>query len=187
MYNEVFQKKELDRMQTTNERSGVATVKGKPLTLIGAVPRIGDVAPPFTCAKSLFETATLNDFSGKIKLISVIPSIDTGVCDAQTRKWNESVAALGPSVCIITVSADLPMAQARWCGAAGISSITMLSDYKDGSFGAAYGVRIKELHLLMRSVFVIDKNDRITYTEVLSEMTEHPNYEQALNAVRALL
>jgi len=170
-----------------NERTGVATLKGNPLTLIGPELKAGDQAPDFTVNKSLVDTASLNDFAGKVKLISVVPSIDTGVCDAQTRRFNEEASKLGDDVAVITISNDLPMAQARWCGAAGIDKVVMLSDYKNVSFGDAYGVHIKELRLLMRSVFVIDKNDKIAYVQYLGEMTEHPDYDAALAAVRALL
>lgn len=112
--------------------------------------------------------------------------LDTGVCDAQTRRFNEEAAALGEQVEILTVSVDLPFAQARWCGAAGVDKVTTLSDYKTRSFGEAYGVFIKELALDMRAVFVIDQQDTIQYVEYLSEMTEHPNYEAALEAVKKL-
>jgi thiol peroxidase len=168
------------------ERTGAATLKGNPLTLAGPELKAGDKAPDFTVNKSLVESASLKDFAGKVKLISVVPSIDTGVCDAQTRRFNEEASKLGDGVAVITISNDLPMSQGRWCGAAGIDKVTMLSDYKQVSFGDAYGVHIKELRLLMRSIFVIDQNDNITYVEYLSEMTEHPNYEAALEAVKAL-
>lgn len=169
------------------ERTGVATLKGNPITLIGPELKKGDQAPAFTLNKSLVETVSLSDYEGKIKLVSVVPSIDTGVCDAQTRRFNEEAGKLGDNVVVLTVSVDLPMAQARWCGAAGIDKVTLLSDYKDNSFGEAYGVLIKELRLDMRSIFVIDGNDTIQYVEVLGEMTEHPNYEQAIEAVKALV
>ena len=169
------------------ERTGVATLKGNPLTLIGNEVKAGDQAPDFTVNKNLVEAASLKDFAGKIKLISVVPSLDTGVCDAQTRRFNEEAANLGEDVVILTISNDLPMAQARWCGAAGVDKVVTLSDYKDVSFGTAYGVLIKELRLLMRSIFVLDANDKVTYTEYLSEMTEHPDYEKALAAVKALI
>ncbi|MBB3108220.1 thiol peroxidase [Paenibacillus phyllosphaerae] len=169
------------------ERTGVATLKGNPITLLGPELKQGDQAPDFQLNKSLVDVVSLKDFAGKAKLISVVPSIDTGVCDAQTRRFNEEAANLGDNVAILTVSVDLPMAQARWCGAAGVDKVTLLSDYKDNSFGEAYGVLIKELRLDMRAIFVIDANDTIQYVEVLSEMTEHPNYEQALAAVKALV
>lgn len=168
------------------ERTGVATFKGNPLTLIGPELQVGDTAPDFTISKNLLEDASLKDFAGKIKLISVVPSLDTGVCDAQTRRFNEAAAGLSEDVVILTVSADLPFAQARWCGAAGVDQVITLSDYKSRSFGQAYGVLIKEFQLDMRSIFVVDQNDKITYVEYLSEMTEHPNYEAAIEAVKSL-
>ncbi|GIP27660.1 putative thiol peroxidase [Paenibacillus sp. J23TS9] len=169
------------------ERTGVATFKGNPLTLVGPQLQAGDQAPDFTVSKNLVEQASLQDFAGKIKLISVVPSLDTGVCDAQTRRFNEEAGALGDDVIVLTISADLPFAQARWCGAAGVDRVVTLSDHKDMSFGQAYGVLIKEFRLDMRSIFVVDKNDKITYVEYLPEMTEHPDYEKAVTAVKELL
>ncbi|MBD2872793.1 thiol peroxidase [Paenibacillus arenilitoris] len=171
----------------SQERIGAATFKGNPLTLVGPQLKAGDQAPDFAINKSLVETASLKDYAGKVKLISVVPSIDTGVCDAQTRRFNEEAASLGENVAILTVSVDLPFAQSRWCGAAGVDKVTLLSDYKSHSFGEAYGVYIKELGLDHRAIFVIDANDKIQYVEYLPEMTEHPNYEQAINAVKALV
>ncbi|WP_036646100.1 thiol peroxidase [Paenibacillus pini] len=164
-----------------------ASFKGNPITLVGPELAVGDSAPDFTVSKNLVEQASLKDYAGKIKLISVVPSLDTGVCDAQTRRFNEEAAGLGDHVIILTISADLPFAQARWCGASGVDRVVTLSDHKDMSFGQAYGVLIKEFRLDMRSIFVIDANDKITYVEYLQEMTEHPNYEQAVEAVKALL
>lgn len=169
----------------SQERS--VTLKGNPITLVGPVLQAGDTAPNFTLNKNLLETSSLQDFSGKVKLISVVPSLDTGVCDAQTRRFNEEASKLGDKVVIITVSADLPFAQARWCGAAGVDRVVLLSDYKENSFGKEYGVFIKELHLDMRAIFVLDGDNKITYVEVLNEMTEHPNYEKAIEAVKALI
>jgi len=171
----------------TQERTGVATLKGNPITLLGPELKKGDKAPDFQLQKSLVEAVSLKDYAGKVKLVSVVPSIDTGVCDAQTRRFNEEAGKLGENVEILTVSVDLPFAQARWCGAAGVDKVVLLSDYKDNNFGEAYGVLIKELRLDMRAIFVIDANDTIQYVEVLSEMTEHPNYEQALAAVQSLV
>lgn len=171
----------------SQERTGVATLKGNPITLIGPELKIGDQAPDFTLNKSLVESVSLKDFAGKVKLVSVVPSIDTGVCDAQTRRFNEAAANLGDNAVILTVSADLPFAQSRWCGAAGVDKVVMLSDYKNNNFGTAYGVLIKELALDMRSIFIIDANDTIQYVEVLGEMTEHPNYDAALAALSALV
>ncbi|NDI36415.1 thiol peroxidase [Chengkuizengella sediminis] len=169
------------------ERTGVATVKGNPLTLIGPELKVGDKAPDFKVNKDLFTEVSLSEYDGKVKLISVVPSIDTGVCDAQTRKFNEAAAELGDNVIILTISADTPMAQARWCGAAGVDKVVTLSDYKTNSFGEAFGVLIKEIRLDMRSIFVLDENNTIQYTEYLKEMTDHPNYEEAINAVRKLV
>lgn len=168
------------------ERSGAATFKGNPITLIGPQLKAGDAAPDFTVSKNLLEDVSLKDYAGKIKLISVVPSLDTGVCDAQTRRFNEEAAGLGDDVVILTISADLPFAQARWCGAAGVDRVITLSDYKSRSFGEAYGVLIKEFQLDMRSIFVVDTNDTIIYVEYLGEMTEHPNYEAAIDAVKSL-
>lgn len=169
------------------ERTGVATLKGNPLTLVGNVVKVGDKAPDFTVNKDLVTETTLKDYAGKVKLISVVPSLDTGVCDAQTRRFNQEAANLGENVVILTISADLPFAQARWCGAAGIDKVVTLSDYKNLSFGEAYGVVIKEFRLLMRSIFVVDANDTVQYVEYLPEMTDHPNYEAAIEAVKKLI
>ncbi|MNO59712.1 putative thiol peroxidase [compost metagenome] len=171
----------------TQERTGAATFKGNPITLVGPELKAGDTAPNFVVSKNLLEEASLSDYSGKIKLISVVPSLDTGVCDAQTRRFNTEAAGLGDDVVILTISMDLPFAQARWCGAAGIDRVVTLSDHKDASFGQAYGVLIKEFRLDMRSIFVIDKNDTLTYVEYLGEMAEHPDYEAAVAAVKELL
>ena len=164
-----------------------ATLKGNPITLVGNTVHVGDKAPDFTVNKDLVTEATLKDYAGKVKLISVVPSLDTGVCDTQTRRFNEEAAKLGDQVVVLTVSADLPFAQARWCGAAGIDKVVTLSDYKNLSFGQAYGVVIQEFRLLMRSIFVVDANDTIQYVEYLSEMSDHPNYEAAIDAVKKLV
>ncbi|MDP4097735.1 thiol peroxidase [Paenibacillus sp. P96] len=171
----------------TQERTGVATFKGNPITLIGPELKAGDKAPDFILNKDLLEETSLKDFAGKIKLISVVPSLDTRVCDAQTRRFNEEAAGLGDQVAVLTISVDLPFAQARWCGAAGIDRVITLSDYKYHSFGEAYGVFIKELHLDMRSIFVIDADDNLAYVEYLGEMADHPDYEKALEAVKKLI
>ncbi|QSF46809.1 thiol peroxidase [Paenibacillus tianjinensis] len=171
----------------TQERTGVATFKGNTITLVGPKLQAGDAAPDFVVSKNLLEDSSLSDYAGKIKLISVVPSLDTGVCDAQTRRFNSEAAELGDDVVILTISMDLPFAQARWCGAAGIDRVITLSDHKEAAFGQAYGVLIKEFRLDMRSIFVVDKNDKLAYVEYLSEMAEHPNYEAAIAAVKELL
>lgn len=161
------------------------TFKENPMTLIGNEVKVGDTAPDFTVLANDLSPVTLQDSKGKTRLISVVPSLDTGTCDAQTRKFNESAAELGEDVVILTVSNDLPFAQKRWCAAAGIDSVQTLSDHRDLSFGEAYGVAIKELRLLTRSIFVVDNNDKVTYVEYVSEATEHPDYEKAIEAVKA--
>lgn len=161
------------------------TFKQNPMTLIGNEVKVGDTAPDFTVLANDLSPVTLQDSKGKTRLISVVPSLDTGTCDAQTRKFNESAAELGEDVVILTVSNDLPFAQKRWCAAAGIDSVQTLSDHRDLSFGEAYGVAIKELRLLTRSIFVVDNNDKVTYVEYVSEATEHPDYEKAIEAVKA--
>ena len=171
----------------TQERTGVATFKGNPITLIGPEIKVGDKAPDFKVNKNLVEQVSLHEYDGKLKLISVVPSLDTGTCDAQTRRFNVEAGKLGDKVTVLTISVDLPFAQARWCGAAGIEHVVTLSDYKDTSFGEAYGVLIKEFRLLMRSIFIVDANNIVQYVEYLSEMTEPPNYDKAIEALSKLV
>jgi thioredoxin-dependent peroxiredoxin len=162
------------------------TFKNNPVTLLGKEVVVGDTAQDFTVLANDLSPVTLSDSKGKIRLISVIPSIDTGVCSTQTRKFNEEAASLGEDVQVLTISADLPFAQARWCAAEGIANLQTLSDHRDLSFGEAYGVVMNELRLLARSIFVIDKDDKVTYVEYVGEGTDHPNYEQAILAVKTL-
>ncbi|MDB5056319.1 MAG: lipid hydroperoxide peroxidase [Bacilli bacterium] len=171
----------------SQERTGVATIKGNPLTLVGTKIKVGDKAPDFKVNKDLMNQVSLHDFDGKIKLISVVPSLDTGVCDAQTRRFNVEAAKLGDKVTVLTISMDLPFAQARWCGAAGVDQVVTLSDYKEASFGVAYGVLIKELRLLMRSIFVVDADNNVQYVEYLAEMTNPPDFDKAIEAVSKLV
>ncbi|MEW8972183.1 thiol peroxidase [Mesobacillus sp. LC4] len=159
------------------------TFKGNPVTLLGNEVKVGDQAPDFKVLANDLSEVTLQDSKGQVRLISVVPSLDTGVCDAQTRRFNEETANLG-NVKILTVSVDLPFAQKRWCGAAGIDKVQTLSDHRELSFGEAYGVAIKELRLLARAVFVVDSNDKVTYVEYVSEATDHPNYEAAIEAAK---
>ncbi|MFP7736543.1 thiol peroxidase [Priestia aryabhattai] len=160
------------------------TFAGNPVTLLGSQLKVGEKAPNFTVLTNDLSEVTLNDSKGYVRLISVVPSIDTGVCDAQTRRFNEEAAKLG-NVKVLTVSVDLPFAQKRWCGSNGIENVQTLSDHRDLSFGEAFGVAIKELRLLARSVFVVDSNDLVTYAEYVDEVTEHPNYEAAIEAAKA--
>ncbi|MGM9986123.1 MAG: thiol peroxidase [Bacillaceae bacterium] len=158
------------------------TFKGGPVTLLGTEVHVGDKAPNFTVLANDLSPVTLETYGG-VRLISVVPSVDTGVCDMQTRRFNEEAAKL-ENVTVLTVSMDLPFAQKRWCGAAGLENAITLSDHRDASFGEAYGVHIKELRLLARAVFVINSKDEVVYVEYVSEATNHPNYEAALEAAK---
>jgi len=168
----------------TTERTGEATFKGNPLTLRGRRLQPGDPAPDFMLLKNDLGKASLQDSAGKVRLISVVPSLDTGVCDQQTRRFNEEAGSLGADVVVLTVSADLPFAQARWCGAAGVTNLQTLSDHYALSFGDAYGTHIKELRLDSRAVFVVDRQGTITHAEYVPEVTDHPDYDAALAAVK---
>lgn len=160
-------------------------VGGVPHPVVGEALKVGDRAPDFQLVDNNLEIKTLADFGSKIKLISVVPSLDTDICDMQTRRFNEEVSKI-PSAVVITVSVDLPFAQARWCGNAGLEDVITLSDHRDAAFGRDYGVLIQDLRLLARAVFVLNENNEITYIEYLDEIKKHPDYEAALNAVRSL-
>lgn len=166
------------------ERKGRVTFKGNPLTLVGPELKKGDKAPPFQLLGNDLSPVTLESLKGKTKLISVVPSLDTPVCDAQTKRFNEEASRLPSDVVVLTVSTDLPFAQARWCGAAHADKVKTLSDHRETSFGKAYGVLIKELRLLARSIFILGPDDRIQYVEYVKEITQHPDYEKALSSLR---
>lgn len=166
------------------ERKGAITFKGNPLTAIGPELKAGDKAPDFQLLANDLSAVSLANFKGKTKLISVVPSLDTPVCDAQTKRFNEEASKLPSDVAVLTVSADLPFAQTRWCGAAHADKVKCLSDHREAAFGKAYGVLIKELRLLARSIFVIGPDDRIRYVEYVKEITQHPDYEKALSSLR---
>ena len=159
-------------------------MKGKPLTLIGPELKVGDAAPDFHLVDNGLKPVSLKDTGRQVRIISVIPSLDTPVCDAQTKRFNEEAGKL-PHVSIITVSMDLPFAQKRWCGAFGVDHLKMLSDHMDGSFGANYGTLIKELRIESRAIFVVDRENKIRYAEYVKEVADHPNYEAALAAARS--
>ena len=166
------------------ERSGAVTFKGNPLTLIGPELKAGQQAPEFHLTANDLSTVTLAASAGKTRLISVVPSLDTPVCDQQTRRFNQEAAKLPGDMTVLTVSMDLPFAQKRWCGAAGVDKVQTLSDYKDHTFGPGYGVRIKELGLLSRAIFIVDPGNAIRYVEYVKEVTNHPNYDAALDALK---
>ena len=168
------------------ERPGATTLKGNPLTLIGPELKLGDTAPDFTLTDNSLKPVTLADTGTSVRIISVVPSLDTPVCDAQTKRFNEETAKL-PGVDIFTVSMDLPFAQKRWCGAFGVDKVKMLSDHRDGSFGSHYGTLIKELRIESRAIFVLDPHNKIRHVEYVKEVADHPNYETALAAARKAL
>ncbi|SDO72518.1 thiol peroxidase, atypical 2-Cys peroxiredoxin [Paenibacillus sp. yr247] len=174
-------------MAQIQERTGVATAGGHPITLLGPEIKVGDQAPDFTVNKDLMTEVSLSDYAGKVKLISVVPSVDTSTCDAQTRRFNVEADKMGDNVVILTISVDLPFALSRFCGAAGIDKVVTLTDYKNRSFGQAYGVLIKELQLDQRAIFILDANNTVRYVEYLTEMSNHPNYDAALSALQELL
>ena len=163
------------------------TFEGNPLTLVGDTVAVGQPAPNVEVLDNGLAAVALSAYRDKVVIISSVPSLDTPVCDTQTRKFNEAVAALGTDAVVLTVSVDLPFAQARWCGAAGLDAVHTLSDHKETAFGTAYGVLIKELRLLARAVFVLDKTGVIQYIEVVDELTHEPNYDAALEAAKKLL
>jgi len=163
------------------------TMQKKPVTLVGNKVKEGDKAPDFTVVDQNLQPKSLKDYTGKVKLISVTPSLDTPVCDMQARRFNEEAAKLGENVAVLNISVDLPFAIKRFCNAAGIYKVETLSDYKDVSFGENYGVLIKELRLLARSVFIIDDKDIIRYIEVVPEVTNEPDYDKALSKLGKIL
>jgi thiol peroxidase len=166
------------------ERPGATTTKGNPLTLLGPELQSGDYAPDFSVVDGTLSTVNLEKTGHNVRIISVVPSLDTPVCDLQTKRFNEEAAQL-PGVDILTVSMDLPFAQKRWCGAFGVDRIKMLSDHRSGSFGEAYGTLIKDLRIESRAIFVLDKENIIRYVEYVKEVADHPNYDAALAAAKA--
>ena len=168
------------------ERPAGTTLKGNPFTLVGPELTAGDKAPTFTAVGNDLKEVSLANTAGKVRLISVFPSLDRPVCDAQTRRFNQEAANLG-DVAILTISMDLPFAQKRWCGAAGVDKVQLLSDHRDASFSQAYGTLIKELRIDSRAIFVVDGSDTIRYVEYVKEVGDHPNYDAALAATKGAL
>jgi len=161
-------------------------MRGNPLTLTGQEPRLGEKAPDFEVLDNNLSPVRLSDFAGKVCLIASVPSLDTPVCDRETRRFNEEAVSLGSEVAVLTISMDLPFAQKRWCGAAGVSGLKTLSDHRDASFGKAFGVLIKELRLLARAVFLVDRQGVLRYQQIVGEIAEEPDYGKALGALKAL-
>ena len=166
------------------ERVGLVTMRGNPLTLVGNEVKVGETAPDFVALDNNLTPVKLSAYRTKICIISSVPSLDTPVCDNETRKFNEEAMKLGEKFQIITISMDLPFAQKRWCGTAGVNKIQTLSDHKEAQFGTTYGVLIKELRLLARAVFLVDQKGILQYTQLVKEIANEPNYEEIWSVLK---
>jgi thioredoxin-dependent peroxiredoxin len=169
------------------ERTGIITMHGNPLTLLGSEIKAGDKAPEATLLDNGLAPVKISSYRGKVLIISSVPSLDTPVCDIETRRFNKEAEGLNKDVIILTVSMDLPFAQKRWCGAAGISNVITMSDHRDASFGTSYGMLIKELRLLARAVFVIDKDGVVRYVQQVKELSKEPDYEEIMKQIKKLV
>jgi thiol peroxidase len=168
------------------EEKKVVTMKGNPLTLTGKSVKVGDSAPDFEVLANDLSPVKLSSFAGKVCLISSVPSLDTSVCDIQTKTFNKKAGALSDNIVVLTISMDLPFAQKRWCGAAGVENVQTLSDHRKAEFGNAFGVLIKELRLLARAVFIVDAKGKIRYIQIVDELTNEPNYDKAIEALKGI-
>lgn len=166
------------------ESKNTINFQGNPLTLVGSRPSVGELAPDFKVLANDMSAVKLSGLEGKVLVICSVPSLDTPVCDTEVRKFNEQATSLSEDVAVLVISMDLPFAQQRWCGAAGVKNVQTLSDHNKAEFGGAYGVLIEELRLLARAIFVVDKEGVIRYIEVVDELTNEPDYESALKAAR---
>jgi thiol peroxidase len=169
------------------ERTGIVTMKGNPVTLLGNEVKAGEAAPDFEVVANDLSAVKFSSYKGKVCIISAVPSLDTPVCDMETRRFNSEAESLGPDVAILTISTDLPFAQARWCGAAGVDKVVTLSDHRNTEFGIAYGVLIKDLRLLARAIFVVDREGILQYSQFVKEITEEPDYDAVLSAAKKLV
>ncbi|UCF44213.1 MAG: thiol peroxidase [Planctomycetota bacterium] len=169
------------------ERKGLVSMKGEPLILLGNELKVGDVAPDCEVVGKDLKLVSLSSFRGKVCIISSLPSLDTSVCNIMTRKFNEDAVALGGDVAVLAISMDLPFAQDRWCVAADVTNVETFSDHRSGAFGEAFGVLIKDLRLLARSVFILDREGVIRYIEIVDELSSEPDYEAALKAAKELV
>jgi thiol peroxidase len=170
------------------ERAGAVTMKGNPLTLIGSEVKVGQKAPDAELVANDLSVVRLSSLCrGKVCILTSVPSLDTPVCDMETRRFNEEAGRMGDAVAVLTASMDLPFAQKRWCGAAGVKNVQTLSDHREAAFGQAYGVLMKGPRLLARAVFILDKLGTIRYVQLVREVTSEPDYDAALNAVRKLM
>ena len=169
------------------ERKGVITVKGNPLTLWGNELKVGDTAPDCELLDHDLNPVKLSSFRGKVCILSSVPSLDTPVCDIETKRFNKEAEKLGSNVVVITISMDLPFAQKRWCGAEGVTRVKTLSDHRDGLYGSNFGVLIKELRLLARNIFILDKEGAIRYIQLVKELTSEPDYDAVLKETKKLI
>lgn len=169
------------------ERKNAVTMKGKPMTLVGSQIKAGVKAPDFIVVGTDLKETGLSAFDGKIRIIASVPSLDTPVCDMEAKRFNSEVASLSDDVVVIFISMDLPFAQSRYCAAEGIGRVKTFSDHRDASFGKAYGVLIKELRLLSRAIFVIDREGKVFYAQYVRELGEQPDYDSAFKAAKAIL
>ncbi len=169
------------------KRKGIVQDHTNPVTLIGPELRVGEAAPDFTVLDGSLKEVRLSDFAGKTKVVSVTPSLDTPVCDLQITRFNQEVDKLPDEVVVLNMSMDLPFAISRFCTVKDIDKVKAFSDHRDASFGTSYGVLIEELRLLARSIFIIDKNDKLRYIEIVPEITHHPDYDKALQMLRKLV
>jgi len=167
------------------ERTGEVTMKGNPITLLGPRIEANEDAPDFTALKNLTTPTTLADTDGKVRIILSVPSLDTPVCSLETKRFNDEAARLGDEVVVLVVSVDTPFAQARWCGAEGVSNVQTLSDFRDRDFGKKYGVEIRDLGIYARAAFVVDKQGVVLYSEYVPDVASEPNYEAILEAARS--
>lgn len=167
------------------ERPGATTLRGNPMTLVGPELKVGDKAPDFAAVSDTLQPLDLQKTGHGVRIFSVVPSLDTPVCDAQTKRFNEE-AGQRPEIAIYSISMDLPFAQKRWCGNYGVDHIKMVSDHRTGSFGENYGTLIKELRIESRAIFVVDKDNTIQHAEYVKEVADHPDYDAALNVARSL-
>ena len=170
-----------------SERQGVVTLKGNPLTLVGNEIKVGEKAPDSTLVGNDLSQVRVSSFFGQVLVLSAVPSLDTPVCDTETRRFNEEAARLGQEVKIVTISMDLPFAQKRWCGSAGVDNVVTLSDHRNAAFGQDYGVLIKDLRLLARAVFVVDKEGVLRYVQLVKEVADEPDYDEVLAEIRKRL
>ncbi len=168
------------------ERQGIITIHGNPLTLVGDDVKVGTPAPDAELLDNDLKPVKLSSYRGKVLVLVAVPSLDTPVCDIETRRFNDEAAHLGPDIQLVTISMDLPFAQKRWCGAAGVTNLQTLSDHRQAEFGKAYGVLIKELRLLARAIFILDREGTVKYVQLVPEVTNEPNYEEVLQTLNKI-